>query len=194
MKPLHAHEAQESKMKKNPFSLASNFLARNGLYLFCSELNRRMKTSVRSFFLARHIGAKGFEIGASSHIRGLSCMQIGDNFRAGDGLWLEAVTVLGSQRFTPRIVIGDNVSVSRWSHIAATHYVEIGPGTLIGSKVIITDHNHGQYGGNGPHSCPSEAPVARLLDHDRSVIIGKNVWIGDGAVIMPGVRIGDGAV
>jgi UDP-3-O-[3-hydroxymyristoyl] glucosamine N-acyltransferase len=30
--------------------------------------------------------------------------------------------------------------LSRWSHIAATHRVEIGDGVLIGSKVLITDH------------------------------------------------------
>jgi len=26
------------------------------------------------------------------------------------------------------------------------------------------------------------------------VVIGKNVWLGDGVVVMPGVKIGDGSV
>ena len=117
---------------------------------------------------------------------------MGRNFSSGRGLWLQAVTEHGGEKFSPQIIIGDDVSVSFWGHIAATNYVEIGSNVLIGSKVIITDHNHGSYGPN-VHSSPDVPPALRLLSVGR-VVIGRNVWIGDGVVIGPGAEIGEGCI
>jgi lipopolysaccharide O-acetyltransferase len=117
---------------------------------------------------------------------------MGEDFSAEDGLWLEAVTRSNDQTFSPRIVIGSHVRISRWVHIAATHFVEIGDNVLMGSKVVVTDHNHGQY--SKDHTSPNIPPALRPLDHDRSVVIGRNVWLGDGVVVTPGSSIGEGAV
>jgi len=117
---------------------------------------------------------------------------MGEDFIALDGLWLHAVTRYYDQRFSPRIIIGDRVRVSQWVHIAATHEVEIGDDVLIGSKVTIIDHNHGQY--SREHSSPQLAPAMRPLDSDRRIVIGKSVWVGDGVVVTPGSSIGEGTV
>lgn len=42
-------------------------------------------------------------------------------------------------------------------------------------------------------SCPLP-PLFRPLFSKGPVIIGKNVWIGDKATILPGVTIGDGSI
>jgi lipopolysaccharide O-acetyltransferase len=117
---------------------------------------------------------------------------MGEDFSADDGLWLHAITRYNDQNFSPKIVIGNHVRISRWVHIAATHYVEIGDNVLMGSKVMITDHNHGQY--SKEHTSPHIAPSLRPLDHDRQVVIGSNVWLGDGVVVTPGSSIGEGSV
>ena len=160
--------------------------------MFASEFMRRPLTTLRSKMIGFKLGSKGLIIGPRAYIRGLSFMRIGSNFHAADGLWMEAISVFRDQVFAPQIVIGDNVTISHWTHIAATHYVEIGAGSLIGSKVIITDHNHGQYG--GPHSSPLLMPAVRPLDTEHFVIIGRNVWLADGVVVTPGSRIGDGSI
>lgn len=131
-------------------------------------------------------------IGPRALIRGLSSIEMGEEFSAGDGLWLEAVTKYNDQEFHPRIVIGKCVRLSHFVHIAATNYIEIGDGVLIGSKVVITDHNHGQY--SSLHTSPHIAPASRPLDHDRRVTIQRNVWLADGVVVLPGATIGEGAV
>jgi lipopolysaccharide O-acetyltransferase len=88
--------------------------------------------------------------------------------------------------------IGNHVRISNWTHIACTNSVTIGDHVLIGSKVIITDHNHGHFGvGAAPPSVP---PAQRPLESDRFVIIGANAWLGDGVVICPGVTFGEGSV
>lgn len=160
--------------------------------MFAFEFMRRPFTTFRSKMIGLKLDSKGLVIGPRAYMRGLAFMRIGNNFHAGDGLWLEAISVFRDQVFSPQIVIGDDVTISHWAHIAATHYVEIGAGSLLGSKVIITDHNHGQY--SDPHTSPLLTPAARPLDAEQCVIIGRNVWLADGVVVTPGSRIGDGSI
>jgi lipopolysaccharide O-acetyltransferase len=142
--------------------------------------------------IAKTFGVKKINIGPHATMLGLSCIEMGEDFCAGSGLCLHAVVEYNRQLFSPKIVIGDHVHVSQWVHIAATNLVHIGHNVLIGSKVIITDHNHGQY--SRLHSSPEIPPASRPLDRDRSVVIGNNVWLGDGVVVAPGAVIGDGSV
>ena len=53
---------------------------------------------------------------------------------------------------------------------------------LIGHNVVLATLNHGQLPENRHDLLPSP------------IYIGKNVWIGASAVVLPGVRIGDGAI
>lgn len=62
--------------------------------------------------------------------------------------------------------------------------VTIGDDTRIGPAVQIYTAIH-----------PMDAAQRRSgLEASRTVFIGKNVWIGGGAIILPGVTIGDNAV
>lgn len=84
--------------------------------------------------------------------------------------------------------IGSNVRMSGTT-ICATNEIIIGNHCVIGSNVIIADTNF--------HSLD---PIIRSSSEDFSmavtkpVIIGDNVFIGGGAVILKGVIIGNGAV
>ena len=59
--------------------------------------------------------------------------------------------------------------------------------------MIITDHNHGIYNGIEQTS-PFERPANRLLTSDAETVVEDNVWIGDGAAILPGAHIGIGSI
>jgi len=62
--------------------------------------------------------------------------------------------------------------------------VRIGTGTQIGPAVQIYAADH-----------PRDAAERRSgLEYGRPVVIGEHVWIGGGAIILPGVTIGDGAL
>ncbi|SEN85843.1 maltose O-acetyltransferase [Sphingomonas gellani] len=62
--------------------------------------------------------------------------------------------------------------------------VDIGAGTQIGPGVQILTADH-----------PREPALrARALEFGRPIRIGANVWIGGGALILPGVTIGDDAI
>ena len=60
--------------------------------------------------------------------------------------------------------------------------IEIGDGALIGHQVVIATLNH-------------DLDAAHRGDmHPKPVKIGKDVWIGAHATLLPGVTVGDGAV
>lgn len=62
--------------------------------------------------------------------------------------------------------------------------VTIGEKTQIGAGVQILTADHPR----------DPALRARMLEFGRPVTIGANVWIGSGALILPGVTIGDDAL
>lgn len=62
--------------------------------------------------------------------------------------------------------------------------VEIGDQTQIGPGVQILTADHPR----------DPAERAAGIEFGRPIIIGRNVWIGGGALILPGVTIGDDAV
>jgi len=168
------------------------FRNENGAYLLLQLLSSSATSFVRNYFLSRKLRAKKLNIGPRSYLRGLSSIRIGNDFSAETGLWLEAITRYNDQTFTPRITIGSHVRISQFVHIAATNLVEIGDDVLIGSRVIIIDHNHGQY--RRTHSSPMSVPARRSLDSDLQVTIGARVWLGDGVVVAPGASIGEGSI
>lgn len=62
--------------------------------------------------------------------------------------------------------------------------VSIGDGTQIGPGVQILAADHPR----------DAAGRATGLEFGRPITIGRDVWIGGGAIILPGVTIGDGAL
>lgn len=168
------------------------FRNENGSYLLLQLLSAKIAELVRNYCLSKKLKARNLNIGPRHYLRGLSSIHIGDDFSAEAGLWLEAITRYKDQTFTPRIIIGNHVRVSQFVHIAATNSIEIGDDVLIGSRVIIIDHNHGQY--SRRHSSPMDPPANRPLDADLQVTIGARVWLGDGVVVTPGATIGEGSV
>jgi acetyltransferase-like isoleucine patch superfamily enzyme len=81
-----------------------------------------------------------------------------------------------------KIECGGDVAFGEFCHIRANGGLRIGSRVMIASHVVITTRSH-------PIDLPRYAiPV------DAAIQIGDDVWIGAGAVILPGVSVGDGAV
>lgn len=157
---------------------------------------RSIKTSINSLFFNWTFSTKGCCVHSDCEVYGLHAIEIGKNFKARAGLWLHAVISYEDQLFNPKIFIGNNVAASKNLHIAAINSVSIHDNVLIGSNVLITDHNHGIYDAaikSVLPSEPSEAPSSRKLS-GHSVVIESNVFLGDGCIILPGSHIGTGSV
>jgi acetyltransferase-like isoleucine patch superfamily enzyme len=82
---------------------------------------------------------------------------------------------------------GNEVSFGPGCHIYEPRSgLSIGNYCLIGGGVLICGVNHG-------HAIES-IPMRRQKSEAAPIIIGNNVWIGMGAIILPGVKVGEGAI
>lgn len=84
--------------------------------------------------------------------------------------------------FRKNIHVGKNVFINSGCHFQDQGGVTIGDGSLIGHNVVLATINHGL------------DPARRGDNHPAPIVIGKNVWIGFNATILPGTVIGDGAI
>lgn len=84
--------------------------------------------------------------------------------------------------FGRNIRVGKRVFVNFGCTFMDRGGVTIGDDAFIAPQVQLITENHGL------------EPDRRRYITSRPIIIGKNVWIGAGAIILPGVHIGDGAV
>lgn len=93
----------------------------------------------------------------------------------------------GVRFFTPKgLTIGDNVSISSYVVVTTAGGVTIGQNVLIGYGAKILSANH---------KIPEERGTIFGAGHDIAPVnIEDGVWIGANAVILPGVRVGTGAV
>ena len=84
--------------------------------------------------------------------------------------------------FGRNITLGKRIFINAGCKIQDQGGVSIGDDTLIGHNVVIATLNH------------DLAPGRRADMHPAPVVIGRNVWIGSNATILPGVSVGDDAV
>lgn len=153
---------------------------------------REFRTRIFSLYWGFRLGEARLWLHWSGRIIGSKYMQFAPHFRAGRLLWLEAIFSYQDKVFSPKITIGRHFACGDLVHIACAFRVDIGDNVLLGSRIHITDHNHGAYS-LAPQSLPSEPPLSRALS-GLPVSIGSNVFIGDGVIILPGSNIGDGVI
>jgi len=82
--------------------------------------------------------------------------------------------------------IGDRCVIGRGTHIVAHQRIDIGDDVFTGPYVYITDQNHGY--------ADPEVPIGRQWPANSPVSIGAGSWLGAGAIVLPGTRIGRNVV
>jgi len=103
--------------------------------------------------------------------------------------WATLATGYGPDQTTvpPRaLVIGDRCVVGLRCGIVAHESIEIGDDVWFGQEIYVTDANHG--------FSDLTVPFGRQLGPHDPVRIGDGTWIGHGAVILPGARVGKSVV
>lgn len=125
-----------------------------------------------------------------AYLKGMEYIIVGENCCFDKRFRLEAWDKFADEVFSPKIIIGKNVYFGLDCHIGAIDEIVVGDGVLVGSKVYITDHFHGEINAEDLRKIPKE----RSLYSKGKVIIGDNVWIGEGVVVLPNVHIGKNTI
>jgi acetyltransferase-like isoleucine patch superfamily enzyme len=111
-------------------------------------------------------------------------IEIGNGVLIMPGAWLSVVEEHRGRHYEPRLRIGDRVEVGRDMVIACVGLIEIGEDVLTGDRVFIGDTYH-------DFRAP-DVPVARQQMVDpKPVRIGPGAFLGVGAIVLPGVTIGE---
>ena len=84
--------------------------------------------------------------------------------------------------FGKNITVGEGVFINACCHFQDHGGVIIGDGCQIGHNVVFATLNHGL------------PPEERQTTYPAPIVLGRNVWVGSNATILPGVTIGDNAV
>ncbi|MGY4857278.1 DapH/DapD/GlmU-related protein [Cryobacterium sp. AP23] len=84
--------------------------------------------------------------------------------------------------FGKNIALGKRIFINSGCKFQDQGGVVIGDDSLIGHNVVMATLNH------------DLSPTRRADMHPAPITIGRNVWIGTNATILPGVTIGDNAV
>jgi acetyltransferase-like isoleucine patch superfamily enzyme len=95
-----------------------------------------------------------------------------------------STTVLApfSTNFGKHTTIGENVFINHGCSFLDLGGITIEDDVLIGPQVKLVTENH-----------PVDPSNRKSLDL-KSIHIGKNVWLGAGAIILPGVMIGENSI
>jgi len=168
---------------------AFSIYKRDGLLPILTLIKERV---VSAIIRKRYGYPKGFLLGLDTVWLTGNYATIGKNLRIGKRCRVEVISEHNSMVYTPKLTIGNNVSMNDDVHIGCVSSVRIGNNVLMGSKIFISDHNHGNYSGKTQDS-PEVLPGLRLLSYN-AVHIEDNVWLGEMVSVLPGVTIGRGSI
>jgi acetyltransferase-like isoleucine patch superfamily enzyme len=86
------------------------------------------------------------------------------------------------ERGEPIITIGDRCTLGKGIGIVGHERIDIGDDIWTGHYVYITDQNHGYE--------DIELPIGMQMWKNEPVSIGAGSWLGHGAIVLPGSRLG----
>ena len=158
----------------------------NGALLYAYV--QRLRNRVRTLLLSGSLYSFGERSTFAGSVRLVNpeTIEIGRGSFIGPGCWLQGRVVNLEEHLAPSIRIGDHVSVTGWCNISAEYSVRIGDRVLIARGVHISDHEH---------STKEDRPI---MDQGSTppepIEISDGVWIGQGSIVRPGVKIGRNSV
>lgn len=153
-------------------------------------LHQYSKIRTRGFTLL--LASQFKEIGAGTRIvppfrfYGLERISLGEGVVIHRDCWIQVLENLGHED-APNIIIKSHTSIGMGATISAAQKVVIGEHVLLARNVYISDHAHAFENLEVPIMHQGVAGIA-------PVTIGRNSWLGQNVVVLPGVTIGEHCV
>ena len=150
------------------------------LFKLAGPLHRIWRRIYLTARLAADVSDMDFSVQCDGrvHVSGTANIKLGKRCRLGMEVELRTVEA-------GHIQIGEDTRLNRGCTLTSYAQIRIDDFTIIGEFVSIRDANHGLKRGEPmryqPHTC-------------EPILVGRDVWIGRGSCILPGVTIGEGAV
>ena len=112
------------------------------------------------------------------------------NIIIGDYVWIDRRVELIAD--AGHIKLGKRIHIAPYVNIVGLGGVEIGDYSAVGRFAQLLSHS--EVSKPGLHMSGPMVPEKNKGSKSAPIIIGRDVVIGTGAVVMPGITIGDGAI
>jgi acetyltransferase-like isoleucine patch superfamily enzyme len=120
-------------------------------------------------------------------IEGASRISIGHKTNINKHSWINAIEGYAGVKYSPEIVIGNDVHIGKYVCITCISSVVIEDGCVLSEYVYIADSSHGFH--------PQEGLIMnQQLINKGKVLIKENTFIGYRACVMPGVTLGKNCI
>lgn len=132
-------------------------------------------------------GTKDFYIAPQMTINKCKFLTVGNGFSLGRNSRFLFVEKYHGGTYSPSAKIGKSVTIENRFSLLSAAPIEIGDECLIASDVLITSENH-------------DMEIEGFTSFGQTKLIGKPVkigngcWIGEKAIILPGVDLGERSV
>ena len=149
------------------------------------EASVQLASVVSGRLRAKLAALRGAKIGQKTHLGSLVkmdrpwCVELGERVYAEDSVWFKVIDD------EARLSIGNFTFIGRGTQFDVACSTVVGDHTLIAPGCFITDHTH---------IARSGLRIDQQASAWQPVHIGSDVWLGCGAIVLPGVTIGDGAI
>jgi acetyltransferase-like isoleucine patch superfamily enzyme len=129
---------------------------------------------------------KNFTLGDYSTLNALckNGVTIGNNVTFGKNSNIQCYGVMSD--LGDALIIGNNVGINANCYLAVRGKISIGNDVIMGPGVKIFSENH--------NFTRKDLPTRLQGVTKGDVVIGDDVWIGAGAIVLSGVRLGTGAI
>jgi acetyltransferase-like isoleucine patch superfamily enzyme len=128
-----------------------------------------------------------FQLEVLPYIVGSGRIRIGRNVRLSGKPSIAFSSNSGDE--VPRLLIGDGTFIGHACTFNIARSISIGRNCLLAGGLQVQDHD-----GHPLDADERRAGLPAPLEAVKPVTIGDDVWIGNGAIILKGVRVGDRAV
>lgn len=130
---------------------------------------------------------RGFKSGIGTHV--YNChftwphqVLLGDNCKVEHGVYFHYDGIYSEG---PSIIIGNNVFIGNLTEFNISKKITVGDNCLIASGCKFVDHSHG---------FKLDMLINSQKGSREEIIIESDVWLGCNAIILEGVKIGQGAI
>jgi acetyltransferase-like isoleucine patch superfamily enzyme len=144
----------------------------------------RLKTRLFTLLLSSQFK----EFGAGSRITppfrfyGLNEMSFGEKIMVNRDCWIQTIPG-GERENAAKLIIGSHVGIGMGAHISAAKQVLIEEYVFMARNVHIADHAHAFEN--------IDIPIMRQgINRIAPVTIGRETWLGQNVVVLPGASIG----
>ncbi len=148
----------------------------------------RFKTRLFTLLISGQFNqaGRGCRISPPFRFANLHQISLGENVIIHPDCWVHTVGLRPEARLV-KLEIRAGAGIGMGSTIAAAESVVIGERVMLARNVYIADHAHAYQN--------VSVPIAdQGLDTIKPVSIGRGTWLGQNAVVLPGVSIGENCV